>query len=435
MLLRNSGAQLRTALGHDDPNLVRENLAGDPDGEMRKAATDINLDKVLDSGKAPSTDILSPVKATVAADEVIVAQARVTDAGAGVGRIEWRVNGVTVGIGSSADVDKAGVVTQTIALEPGENTIEVVAYNALSLLASLPASTTITWAPAGHQPKPKLFVISVGINAYGDMLFRPLRHAVADAKALGAAMRLAGKDLYADVEITYVLDTEATAQGMEQAIDAIGAKMHPCDTVIFFIAAHGKSENGRFHLIPQDYRSANNRNINEGTIGQDKLQDWFANHVKARRGIILLDTCESGALVASRASGSDSGNADVALGRLNEATGRPVLTAAAADQAALEGYRGHGIFTYALLDALVNGDVNNNGQIELGELVAHIQSLAPQLTHALRIGPVDHRSRAALALGPTAIATRYQKPKIGSRGEDFSLVKRLVALPESSAAQ
>ena len=44
------------------------------------------------------------------------------------------------------------------------------------------------------------------------------------------------------------------------------------------------------------------------------------------------------------------------------------------------------MFTYALLDALVNCDTNNDGQIELSELTAHIQTLAPRLSHELRGG-------------------------------------------------
>ena len=169
------------------------------------------------------------------------------------------------------------------------------------------------------------------------------------------------------------------------------------------------------------------------TIGQDKLQDWFANRIKARRGLILLDTCESGALVASRPSGVDAGNSEAALGRLNEATGRPVLTAAAADKAALEGYKGHGIFTYALLDALINGDTNNDGKIEVSELVAHTQTLAPKLSEELRGGAPQKKSRGAITLGSAAIVSRMadyrQKPKLGSRGEDFPLVNRLFLRP------
>jgi hypothetical protein len=235
--------------------------------------------------------------------------------------------------------------------------------------------------------------------------------------------------------------------------------MHPRDVFVFLAAAHGKSENGRFHLIPQDYRFVPGRLLTEGTVGQDQLQDWFANRIKARRGLILLDTCESGALVASRASGVDLGNSEAAMGRLNEATGRPVLTAASADQAALEGYKGHGVFTYALLDALVNGDTNNDGRIELSELAAHIQTLAPQLSGRLSPGrgsqaaPPPPRAIAAQLRGAAIVASLVdrglirdlgnrglgrdaggyrQKPKLGSRGEDFPLVNRLPALPASA---
>jgi uncharacterized caspase-like protein len=339
---------------------------------------------------------------------------------------------------------KERTVKQTLALEPGNNTIEAVAYNGRNLLASLPVSTTVTWDAPANQPKPKLFVIAVGINAYNDPVFPKLSYAVDDAKGFGAAVRAAGQGLYDTVDVTYVLDRDATADGLEQIVTKVGGRMHPRDVFVFLAAAHGKSENGRFHLIPQDYRSVSGRFTTAGTIGQDKLQDWFANRIKARRGLILLDTCESGALVASRPSGADLGNSEAAMGRLNEAIGRPVLTAAAADQAALEGYQGpispqrHGIFTYALLDALVNGDTNNDGTIELSELVAHVQTLAPRLSRELRAGrgtkaPQKQASRAAIALGDALIASRYadyrQKPRLGSRGEDFPLVKRLKELP------
>ena len=96
--------------------------------------------------------------------------------------------------------------------------------------------------------------------------------------------------------------------------------MNPRDVFIFLAAAHGKSENGRFHLIPQNYRSVSGRFVTAGTIGQEQLQDWFANRVKARRGLILLDACESGALVASRASAVDAGNSEAGGGHAEYVT-------------------------------------------------------------------------------------------------------------------
>ena len=74
------------------------------------------------------------------------------------------------------------------------------------------------------------------------------------------------------------------------------------------------------------------------------------NRIEARKAVILLDTCESGALVSGYArSRSDAPASEAALGRLHEATGRPVLTAAAEGNPAFEGYEGHGVFTWALL--------------------------------------------------------------------------------------
>jgi hypothetical protein len=72
----------------------------------------------------------------------------------------------------------------------------------------------------------------------------------------------------------------------------------------------------------------------------------------------------------------------------------------------------------------VNGDTNNDGQIELNEIAAHIQNLAPKLSQELRAkrgqaAATPSKSRAAEQLGGAAVAARYQKPKMGIRGEGF----------------
>jgi uncharacterized caspase-like protein len=119
---------------------------------------------------------------------------------------------------------------------------------------------------------------------------------------------------------------------------------------------------------------------------------------------------------------------EAAIGRLHEATGRPVLTAAASGKAAWEGYKGHGVFTWALLDALRNGDTDANGTIELSELAAHVQNLVPKLGAELGspargwtvVGPATAPPPPATASPPTAQAARF-----GSRGEDFTISRRL----------
>ena len=149
------------------PDLIRERLAGDPDGEFKSAARVLNLRTVLDSGRVPTVALVSPAGGSASNEEVITAQARIADAGGGIGRIEWRVNGVTAAVtnvASKANVER--IVSQALALEPGDNTVEVVAYNARNRLASLPASTTVHWTAPANQPRPRLYVIAVGIDRY-----------------------------------------------------------------------------------------------------------------------------------------------------------------------------------------------------------------------------------------------------------------------------
>jgi hypothetical protein len=59
-------------------------------------------------------------------------------------------------------------VSQQLALDPGDNNIEVVAYNGANLLASLPARTTIKFTGSADVVKPKLHILAIGRYRRGD---------------------------------------------------------------------------------------------------------------------------------------------------------------------------------------------------------------------------------------------------------------------------
>jgi hypothetical protein len=392
----------------------------------------VSLDKVVDSGPAPLVEITpGPSGSTSNADLVTIA-ARAKDRGKGIGRIEWRVNGVTTNVtnppaGAAADYE----VRQTLALDAGENAIEVVAYNARNLLASFPAQTMITYTGSTDAAKPKLHILAIGINAYHDRgwtppgaarpeYFPPLSLAVGDAKSLALELRKAGEGLYGEVRVRTAVDAEATLAGLDGIVREMSADIGPRDTFVLFAAAHGYSNDGHFYLIPQDYEGGTDPDaLTRSAISQERLQDWIANRVNAKKALILLDTCESGALTNGYAhSRIDAPASEAAIGRLHEATGRPVLTAAAAGKPAFEGYRGHGVFTWALIDALYHGDTNGDGVIELSELVAHVQDAVPKISDELH-----GRGRAAIAI-PGLIYDR-QSAHFGSTGGDFAVARRL----------
>lgn len=418
------------------PDLVREKLAGDPNREVSNAAAVLNLDKVIDSGKAPAVSVaasppdtkgLTTVKATITEQE--------RD---GIGRVEWRVDGLTVGVANPAPGSGGTLnMDKTIALLPGESTIEVVAYNGRNLMASRPARTKVTWTWAGGDVDfPRLHVLAIGIDKYVDRggiapgeteakLFPPLQLAVHDANAIAREFMKAGRfrSRYHDVRVRTVLDEEATAAGLDAIVNEMTPDIKPGDTFVFYAATHGYSHRGRFYLIPQDHQGGPAPEaLAAHAIDQLKIQDWITNRIKARKVLILLDSCESGALTAGHhRSRFDSSVTDAAIGRLHEATGRPVLTAAGLGQSALELTElGHGVFTSALIDAIYSGDTNGDDAISLSEIVKHVQKLVPRLIK-------DPEARAdVLRRGPVG---GVQSPRFGGRGEDFVLFSRLEKSP------
>jgi WD40 repeat protein len=424
-----------------NPDLVREALAGDPNHEVEETAKVINLDKVLDAGPPPAVAITSHGPGSRSSKELVTVAARVTDRGKGIGRIEWRLNGITAGVmsvpaGLAPDYD----VTQDLALDPGkngvpgENRIEVVAYEGRNLLASLPAQTTVVYDGPADAAKPKLFILAIGINKYvdqgwNDMYFPPLTGSVPDARAFSAEMEKAGAGQYEKVLVTLALDADATVGKLDETVKKIASEINPRDTFVLYAAAHGYSLRGNYYMIPQDYQGGPNPEaLKTRAIGQERIQDWIANRIKAKRAIILLDTCESGALTGGYAKSRTEGSvSEAAAGRLHEATGRPVLTAASPGKSAYENYKGHGVFTYALMEALHKGDTNNNGNIEVSELAEHAERRVPELFAELKQSGWAVKGLAVTPArrGEAGEEDKTQTAHFGSTGEDFALVARL----------
>jgi WD40 repeat protein len=392
------------------PDLVREKLAGDPQGKVKAAAAKLDLDKVIASGAAPQIKVLAPGNGThVTGDEVTI-NAEVANGGGGIGRTEWRVNGVTLGVDEQGGSAGAGLLTlkRTVPLEEGENTIEVVAYNAQNLVASDPVRITVVSDFAAVNLPPRLYVLAIGVNDYWDSRLR-LAFPVADAKALAAAFQAAGKGLYETVTVTSVLDQEVTRNRLDAVFSELAGNVRPRDVFVFFIAGHGKTVDGRYYFIPQNFRYDGESSIVDQGISQEQFQRWFSR-IPAKKSVLLFDTCESGSLTGD---GLEIRGLErvASLERLTRAMGRTVLSASTDDKPALEGYKGHGVFTYALLDALEHGDANGDGYVEVTELAGYVDTEVPDIS----MKTFNFR----------------QVPQMKLMGSDFPLVKPTAVLNNS----
>jgi WD40 repeat protein/uncharacterized caspase-like protein len=357
------------------PDLVQAALAGDPDGAVSAAAGKLDLQKVIDSGLAPQVAITPPPEATD--KDRIKVKATIRDLGGGIGKVEWKVNGLTVGVQTpKAKKSKNVAVERMLDLSPGGNRIEIIAYNADNLLASTPQAATVTSTAAAGAAKSRLFILAVGINDYWDSRLR-LNYSVPDAQSIAAAFGDSAKTLYDGVEVATVADADATVEGLEAAFDRLAGEIRPDDVFLFFLAGHGITADGRYHFIPYEFRYRDENSLSAGAIDQDRLQDWFSR-LPARRSLLLFDTCESGSLTGP---GTTRGvERLVAVEKMTKATGRTILAASTDDAPALEGVQGHGVFSYVLLQALGEADANQDSLLQVTELAGYVDRRVPEVS-------------------------------------------------------
>jgi WD40 repeat protein/uncharacterized caspase-like protein len=383
------------------PDLVREKLAGDPKGLVAAAAAKLDLTKIISSGSPPKLTVASPAdRADIGGADKVTVEASLADRGGGIGRVEWRVNGVTQGIlergvaladegagPSDSSASPAGgapkdiVLKRTLAVDPGDSRIEMVAFNAKNLVASEPVTITVHRdAPtAASLTKPKLHVLAVGVNDYWDGRLR-LSYAAPDATAIADAFRKAGVGLYSAVDAAAVLDADATIAHLDQVFADLGKRVASGDVFVFFMAGHGKTVDGRYYFLPQDFHFRDETSIEKDGIDQKRLQAWFAE-IPAKKGILLFDTCESGSLTGANVASRGLGELE-AVQRLIWATGRTTLTASTDDAPAQEGYRGHGVFTYAVLAGLGEARTDKDGWIEVTDLAHYVDQAVPEISQS-----------------------------------------------------
>ena len=92
-----------------------------------------------------------------------------------------------------------------------------------------------------------------------------------------------------------------------------------------------------------------------------------------------MDACQSGSLAEDEVTRSGV-EQSTSTQHLNEAVGRAALSATTDDRPAAEGLGGHGVYTYALLEGLAEGDAYRDGVVDIGELGNFVKSKALKLT-------------------------------------------------------
>jgi WD40 repeat protein len=364
------------------PDVVLATLAG-----KKEDAPAENLTAMLQQGPPPTVRILSPTSGEQSKRDIEV-EVELTDAGGGIGRIEWRVNGAVVGVAGERGL-KAKTHTankeqrrekRLLTLGPGDNRIEVVVSNAEGGASSAPVGVDLFLKDEISEP-PSLHILAIAINQYRDRSLK-LSYAVPDAKSLAESFQRGAKSVFTNVETTLVLDADATADKIAATFATLASKVKSNDVFVLFIAGHGITQEGRYHYLPSDFRYTNEESIKAKAINQDHIQQWMSA-IAAKKSLVLLDTCNSGSFVQAQAV-SRGIQEKMAIDKLTRATGRATIAASTDSQVALEGHEGHGVFTWVVLDAFLKADKefgNRDGVLTTSELAAFVNEYVPGITY------------------------------------------------------
>jgi WD40 repeat protein len=263
----------------------------------------------------------------------------------------------------------------------GEHTLRVLARTEVS--SGLSNDLDVTFDRPG--PKPRLYVLAVGINKYKDRNLQ-LGCAVNDAVELEKTFRARSKELF-EVRTRVLTDGEATRAGVLGGLGWVKESMSAQDLAVVFYAGHGEKDAGGFYLLPQDVDVG--RLADTGISGEE-LKRRLAD--LPGKVLLLLDACHSGAI--GRLIN------DLARELAEDESGVVVMCAALGGEKAGE-VDGHGFFCKALIEALGGKAAKNprDGCVYLYHLEQYVADRVGELSR-----DEQHPTTAKPAIRPFPLA-------------------------------
>ncbi len=289
-----------------------------------------------------------------------------------------------------------------IDLTPGRNKVQVSVLNRKGA-ESLRETWEVTYTPQTPAPKPRLWVLCIGVSQYQDSRYL-LRYAAKDAQDV-ANLLASHQDKFASVNKHTLLDDHATKEQILQERDWL-SQSGVDDEVVVFVAGHGMLDaklDYYFGTVDMNFEHPEQKGLSYEQL--ESLLDGIA----ARKKLLLMDTCHAGE-VDKEGDGDPQKGLDLPPGvtaipgsrgvqpanaprvglqdsfalmqqlfvDLRRGNGAQVIASAAGQQYALE-REGNGVFTAALLEGL------RAGKTKISELSAFVAQRVAEQTHGRQI--------------------------------------------------
>lgn len=361
------------------PDLVRLALSG---GSLQGYRT------LADITQPPRVSIVQT--AVIATNESFKLTIKLEEQGGGVGDVRLFLNGSAVLLDNARslkavqkDGGGASYRSYTLKLAPGSNSIRAVAFNADNSMQSNEAVHQVQASFVALR-KPTLHALVIGVQEFRNPKLQ-LRYAVADANLFAETLRTGAGGLFDQVKVTLHTSREATSRDAVVSALQRYQSLNPDDLFILYIASHGTVDEGEYFLITSNVGALSTQRLKSDALSQTELKELVAN-IPSTKKLIVIDTCNAGQLGQAMQTAllTRGMSEDTAMKVLSRAVGSTILSASTSVQEALEGYQGHGLFTWALVQGLQGkADKGRTGYVKTTDLAAYVEDEVPNLAEKI----------------------------------------------------
>ena len=236
------------------------------------------------------------------------------------------------------------------------------------------------------------WAVVIGVSSYRDSRIPALRYAVNDARTFSQWLVSPQGGRYAPANVKLLLDADATANNIRQALFDWLQQAVAEDQVTIYFAGHGSPDSpdstANLFLLPYD---TDYSHISATAFPMWDVETALKRYIRAKRVIVIADACHAAGVGegfdVARRSGRGMTVNPIDSGLENLASvgeGTCVISASSGSQTSQEGGQwggGHGVFTHFLLQGLSGeADYPRTGQVTLGKLTQYVSEQVRRAT-------------------------------------------------------
>lgn len=227
----------------------------------------------------------------------------------------------------------------------------------------------LLYANPSLEKKPKLYAIVIGIGEYPKANFSS-KFAKNDANTIYQKLKAQIGYTYIEGNIKLLNQPEQTTHTtIQQAFEDMKSKIKPTDTFVMFIAGEAARVGEEYYLLTSKTQDFSAEQLQSTGLSATQLKNLIVNIPTAYK-LILIDTPMSDSVMKTTHLFTTHNIKTCKSGMILTA-GRYVID---------ERFRGHSLFTYAVLDALTGiADTNKNSFIESNELAQYVAAAIPMI--------------------------------------------------------